>query len=272
MTARPEYYNFALLSAADAVDSHANEPSTHRPEDRSMLYATADCTFVSTPPADLICPICHLLLRDPYQTQCCGSHYCAYCLQQELSVGKQCVFCQKRQVTAFRDINVTRRVNALKVKCRRGSLGCEWLGDLADLGEHLGQCPKKRFPCRMCGECFSKESIGEHVTDLCLKRKFQCPYCKDYNSSYDQVRDSHWPKCLFYPIYCPNGCSKGYIPRKEMLKHLRDECNTKEKFRNMTTTIEKLQSQLKERDAKIEELQKEVLQITEERFLLSVLL
>lgn len=254
---------FRDLSGAEKRFAELIPSQTSKETSAALLQlcreAEVGCVFVTSPPADLICRQCRLVLRDPHQTQCCGGLYCGYCLRQQLDSSKQCPLCLSRQVRAFRDVSVTRRIDSLLVRCSNERHGCKWVGELGSLADHLKVCNKKPSVCRTCGKVFSNDLIREHETSECEKRKFQCPYCNEYNSTYQEVTEHHWPTCLFYPLFCPNECGKGYLPRKDVLKHLREECEVKKKLVELSTSIKALEAQLQERDAEIEELRMKVL-------------
>ena len=45
--------------------------------------------------------------------------------------------------------------------------------------------------------------------ELCDKRPFSCEHCNEYESTYDDVINNHWPVCGCHPVHCPNeyhGC------------------------------------------------------------------
>jgi TNF receptor-associated factor 4 len=41
-----------------------------------------DFEFVDKLPDDCVCKICHLALRKPVQTKCCGHRFCKDCLEE----------------------------------------------------------------------------------------------------------------------------------------------------------------------------------------------
>lgn len=245
------YCNFSeLLLTEESFSSRADSPSRDQED--------FGCVFLSRPPADLTCRVCRLVLRDPHQTLCCGNHYCRHCLRLQLAVRGECAFCSARQVRSFPDVNVARRVNRLRIKCPHVERGCEWEGELFQVGDHLTNCSATPRACKTCGGIFSREKADQHELKFCEKRSYRCPYCKRYSSTYENVRDSHWPKCLYYPIFCPNECSKCYIPRRDVLKHLRDECEVKKKVKEVSQSLEHLESELTSKNAVIEELKTKV--------------
>lgn len=252
MEEHPVYSNFAdLLLTKEGFSSEHSTPRHERGD-----YG---CVFISHPlPTDLLCRVCGLVLRDPFQTQCCGNHYCGYCLVLQLAVRSECAFCSARQVRAFRDVNVTRRVNRLRIKCPHSERGCVWEGELYDVGHHLYRCSSSPRVCRTCGGVFPQDRILEHEQKHCEWRRYRCQYCKKFISTYARVRDFHWPKCGHYRILCPNGCSQCIIPRRDMESHLRNDCDVKKKLIEMSELVRDLKSQLKRKNSEIEDLKLQV--------------
>ena len=96
---------------------------------------------------DYQCPICTEPLTEPYLSIECGHHFCQQCRNHLLSIGKtECPTCREPDVltNAVLDKNVQRKVKSLKVRCSDYKEGCEWVGELRDLHDHLdpakGRC------------------------------------------------------------------------------------------------------------------------------------
>ena len=52
---------------------------------------------------------------------------------------------------------------------------------------------------------------------------FNCQYCNNYTSTYEDVINNHWPVCGYYILQCPNGC--GILSRRQDLKkHVDNDC------------------------------------------------
>ena len=231
------------------------------------IYANFDCSvirecpkefrFVVEPPVELLCALCCQLLRDPFQTQCCGRYCCQVCLRARVSKGKPCDLCHS-QVKAFRDVNVARRVNELAVNCSNEASGCKWSGELGELGRHLLVCSKRPVTCNVCGDSMLRKDLDTHKSTLCAKRTFRCPHCDSFESTYETVRDDHWPTCSFYPIPCPNECGERSIPRGKVWIHLQGKCNVKQRVKEMGDKLSELEEQLQQRDLRIEQLENEV--------------
>ena len=218
-----------------------------------------DCTFVEDPPPELRCPLCCLILRDPFQTLCCGNLYCHCCIQQLVKRNMPCALCRRKLNLVFRDVRVNRRVNALKVKCSHRHWGCEWTGELGNLGAHVAECKKKPEKCDICLQLIPNDIVEDHKSLFCPKRIYTCVHCGDYTATYNEVRENHWPVCPSFPIPCPNECSEKRVPRKSLMQHLTEECHLKLRVKRMADDIRSLQEDLSQRDARIKELEGEVL-------------
>ena len=90
---------------------------------------------------DFVCPICLLVLREPHQTKCCGHHLCESCTGKlQAPTTSRCPLCQKEGFHTDIDLYFGRKVNELRIRCTRRSNGCQWIGELRGLDDHLAQC------------------------------------------------------------------------------------------------------------------------------------
>ena len=99
-----------------------------------------DCKFVETPPSafQTECPVCQLLLRDPYQATCCGTNFCQYCIHRVKSKNKLCPTCRKDNFEVFPNKGLKRSIYKLRVFCvHRKDASCPWKGDVWELENHL---------------------------------------------------------------------------------------------------------------------------------------
>ena len=101
-----------------------------------------DCKFVEQPPNafQTECPVCRLLLRDPYQATCCGTSFCYLC-SQRIKAGKNCCpTCRKDNFEVFPNKGLKRSISQLPVFCtHRNDGGCTWMGELGELQNHLNK-------------------------------------------------------------------------------------------------------------------------------------
>ena len=214
----------------------AEQPSLPRAADRKRTTGY-DCEFVEDPPKafQTDCPICLLILREPYQASCCGFTYCHACIEQVQLVSKPCPTCNQVDFSLFQDKRLRRSLHELSVRCPHVKEGCEWTGELGGLDKHLNESPSPGEHCLVgcefasvecihCAESFQRRYVTTHQIEECRKRPFSCDYCSNYESDYEDVTQSHWPTCGYYPIFCPNHCTPYAIEQQKMEDHLKKEC------------------------------------------------
>ena len=157
-----------------------------------------DIEFVNPPTYDYKCPICFELLRDAYQTACCGNHICSNCTERlKCTPNVKCPQCRYDNFEANEDKFFSRQLLNLKVHCYYHNKGCTWTGELRGLEQHVTtNCNKGAIKCKHCN--------------------FQCP---------DKAAvEEHLPICGENPIDCPNKCSNSQYKRKDIQHHLETEC------------------------------------------------
>ena len=98
-----------------------------------------DCEIIKPPPSvyQTKCPICHLILRDPYESKCCDHSFCYTCSQRVQKDNSPCPWCRNDKLEVKQNRSMRRALNQLEVFCtyRRG--GCKWRGELRDLQAHI---------------------------------------------------------------------------------------------------------------------------------------
>ncbi len=211
-------------------------PSQNK-EQRNKRVIGFDCEFLEPPPEHLLqseCPVCLQIIREPHQVTCCGNSFCNSCIQRVKDDNKPCPTCNKEGLSDFPDKRLKRSLYALKVRCSHQQDGCEWTGELGQLDEHLNTdplpkkqlhgCPFVEINCvYMCGDKLQRRHTQNHQIKDCPKRPFGCEHCHDYESTYDDVINNHWPVCGSFPIPCPNQCGST-IQRQNIGSHVADEC------------------------------------------------
>ena len=194
-----------------------------------------DCEFVERPKElETDCPICLLVLRDPFQASCCGNSICQSCINRVQADKKSCPTCNEADFSVFADKRSVRRsLYAFQVRCTHQKSGCEWIGELGGLERHLNLKPElgKQFigcrfvevACTQCREYFQRRHVHAHKSESCPQRPFSCDYCEDYGSVYEDVVNNHWPVCKCYPVPCPNEC--GVSPERQNVEtHVNTVC------------------------------------------------
>ncbi|CAI8053073.1 TNF receptor-associated factor 6, partial [Geodia barretti] len=161
------------------------------------------------------CPICLLVLRKPSQVECCGRVFCTGCLQRALrDSDDRCPMCNARAPRMFTDQNFRRILAGFRVYCvhrsrGEGERGCQWTGELRQLGSHLNPnqnqkgCLFVNVTCSLCGETMKRSSLSQHQESDCPKRSYSCPHCY-IQSNYNNIVNSHLGKCPYYPCRCPH--------------------------------------------------------------------
>ena len=232
---------------AEKMASRGHPPSNENPhpscqieqEQRQIKTPTGDrggydCEFVERPKElETDCPICLLVLRDPFQTSCCGNSFCQSCIKHVQADEKACPTCNEADFGVFPDKRLRRSLYAFQVRCVHQKSGCEWTGELGELDRHLNLNPElgkqlvgcafATVACTHCCEYFQRRHVHVHETESCPQRPFSCDYCKDYGSVYEDVVNKHWPECKCYPVPCPNEC--GVSPERQNVEtHVNTVC------------------------------------------------
>ena len=126
--------------------------------------------------------------------------------------------------------HLQRQVNSLKVRCQHHEVGCQWVGELTFLKEHLDPSASRRCdfillvcPLEGCGEHVRSSAMEEHIRSYCSKRSHVCEHCGYYDKR-DIVTEKHYPLCELFPVECPNKCSVENLKRMQFEMHLEEQC------------------------------------------------
>ena len=194
-----------------------------------------ECEFAEKPPEYLqsSCPICLLVLREPYQVTCCGNSFCRACIQKIKTKNKPCPTCNKENFTNYSNLGLQRPLYGFKVYCSDKDEGCDWQGELGQLDKHLNLNPDKdkqeigcvytRVKCLHCSELYQRCLLKCHQTSECLLRPFSCEMCYEFKSTYNDVTKNHAPSCKCRPVECPNRCGNT-LQQQELEEHLSSVC------------------------------------------------
>ena len=195
-----------------------------------------DCKFTVHPPDALQvdCPICLLVLREPYQISCCGYAFCWTCIERVQLRKTACPTCNVAEFSVFEDKRLKRSLYSYRVHCSHEKDGCQWTGELGELDKHLNEIPKlgeqlsgcefAEVECIYCACPFQRRYVDIHQAKECPQRPFKCNYCSNYMSTHEDVVINHWPKCNFYPGFsCPNKCGAN-LEHAHVEHHLSKNC------------------------------------------------
>ena len=131
-----------------AILSHTQESDQNIPSSKVQLPKVTnwkdpiggyDCKFVEqhASTSQTKCPICRLILRDPYQARCCRTKFCWSCIQHLQADHKPCPNCREDNIEVFEDKELKHFLSQLQVWCTHNKDGCKWSGKLGELEDHL---------------------------------------------------------------------------------------------------------------------------------------
>ena len=202
--------------------------------------------FVTEPPDYVRCTICRLPSRDPYLTDCCGNVFCQSCLltsMQEKAAkssssssssssasstnGPVCPNARcpnPRGFKMFRNKQIERTVNELKVYCTNKSKGCNWQYKVGEITIHLARnCQFEDIECtNKCGQMVQRQHLSRHVINDCPSRTVKCKYCR-VEGQHSFILGDHKETCPKYPVTCPNNCKISDLLQEGLAAH-REKC------------------------------------------------
>ena len=179
------------------------------------------------------CPVCLQILREPHQVSCCGKNYCKSCIDSVKVKSNQCPCCKMADFGTFHNKSLQQTLyTEFKVYCSNRKRGCEWVGNLGEVDNHLNMRPPQekelegcqfvQVECSFCSAAYLRSELRVHKTTECLKRPFSCEHCKNFNATYAEVA-FHWNECGFFPVPCPNKCG-ATLQRQLVDKHIANDC------------------------------------------------
>ena len=213
---------------SESISAQSDE-EVHEDGDRSNQEH-----FVSSPSriqAQPDCPICLYVLQEPHVVTCCGQSFCRVCIERVKTKKLSCPMCQQLEFTHIPNRGLQRTLEDTEVCCPHKEAGCQWVGKMGSLRQHLNESGELipdacRFAPRECSQChkqIQRQMFESHQRESCIKRPFECEYCGEYKSAYEDVVNKHWPVCKCYPVPCPNGC--GVSPeRRHLESHVDEDC------------------------------------------------
>jgi TNF receptor-associated factor 4 len=119
-----------------------------------------------------------------------------------------------------------REINALRVKCSSVERGCEWVGTVGTLEEHVATCGFTLVPCpKQCRDgtdtvkCCMKKDLDEHLKNVCPNRDHKCEHCGE-KGSYATMTEGHDKKCKMKRVSCLNDGCTVKIQRQKVSEHV----------------------------------------------------
>ena len=191
----------------------------HAARDFMVVEATQASGFAS-PSEWFVCPICHLVLKDPKLTEC-GHQFCTGCLS--ICFGGQafsCPVCRTKLDSSklFPNNALKRQILDLKITCGRQEDGCEWTGELRNEEDHEEECQYANEYCtNECGQWVMRKDMEDHVDNQCPRRSVYCEHC--YLELELMELQDHYEICEMYPVECVYDCGD-VLERHKMDSHI----------------------------------------------------
>ena len=184
----------------------------------------------------LTCPICQMILSEPYSTSC-GHTFCKECIetfQQTNNSGPFKCPIDRYPLESKDDIGpavylVNSLINELEVKCPCMSRGCQFVGKKWVIENHIMKdCTYALVVCDgaidndddLCTKLIEKRFVldqQEKNEKLCLHQLITCPNGCGEKIEKFKVDDHTKNSCASITIECPS-CEKN-IPRPEYTNH-----------------------------------------------------
>ena len=141
-----------------------------------------------------------------------------------ISNGKQiCVCCKRKDENTHSHESINDTILSLKCACPLSKRGCEWLGRLEIVENHLTTCGHVNESCQLlCGVVTTLDEMGRHVWEECSQREEVCLHCSGVHKVCEMVE--HVKVCGKVEVLCELGCGTR-VRRESILFHLESECS-----------------------------------------------
>ena len=107
--------------------------------------------------------------------------------------------------------------------------GCEWVGTVCTLEEHVATCGFTLVPCSKQTECeddndevkcFMRKDLDEHLNRNCPNRDYECQSKCGEKGTYAYVTEVHDKTCKMKVLSCPNAGCDTKIQRQQISEHV----------------------------------------------------
>ena len=138
-----------------------------------------------------------------------------------------------------------REIRAIPVKCDNLERGCDWLGTVGDLEDHLTKCGSSPVSCP--NKCkvdhlqLLRKSLKDHLETKCPNRAYNCEHC-GLRGKYASIVGKHDEECEKKLISCLNRECFLAIERGRMKEHIQTGCKYTEvncKFHSIGCKVRK---------------------------------
>ena len=175
----------SFFCSQEQISAAGPEEGTHEVKITIVGY---ECKFVDPLPTafQAECPICKLVLREPYQATCCGTSFCQTCIHPLQTKKSSCPTC-RGGFQVFPNKGLKQSLNQLYVYCAHKDSndgdGCTWSGELQEFEKHLNEnyseetrllgCKFVEIPCEFHYAGCKAQTTRKDVTTHTLE---QLPY------------------------------------------------------------------------------------------------
>ena len=140
------------------------------------------------------------------------------------NTGKQiCVYCKREDENTNPHEFINDTILSLKCACPLFKRGCEWLGRLEIVENHLTTCGHVYESCQLlCGAVTTRDEMGRHVRKECSQREEACLHCSGVHKVCEMV--DHVKVCGKVEVLCELGCGTR-MRHESILCHRDSECS-----------------------------------------------
>ena len=111
--------------------------------------------------------------------------------------------------------------------------GCDWLGTVGTLEEHVTKCKFALLPCpnKCKHDCnaarhFLRKDLGKHMDEDCPNREYKCEDC-GRKDTYTYITTSHHEDCPVVVLPCPKRPCTEMLQRQYLERHMHIETECK---------------------------------------------
>ncbi len=172
------------------------------------------------------CSICTNLLNTPVLTECCGQHFCRYCLKKWITRKKAtiCPHCRTKNFNKIVSQPTIRKIKELQVYCTNRKNGCKEILSYGAFPEHVNICPFEVVTCT--NNCdiagLLRKDLKQHCQEECSNRIVNCSLCNE-EGKHSLIVGDHTKWCPDVILECPNKCGEK-VKRKDIEQHREQQC------------------------------------------------
>ena len=102
------------------------------------------------------------------------------------------------------------------IYCRNKEKGCEWIGEISDLENHLDGCQHANVRCTDCNTELERHCLINHVKNECPLQVIDCQFCFTTGMRQFIEGPQHKVDCF---VPCPNKCGVERISCEDIDEH-----------------------------------------------------